>query len=143
MSIDCPRVIATTYLARVGLWHLPQLTALATCPLLLDDGRIIDKPGFDAASGILFAPQGIEFPSVPEHPTREHATEALDLLMYPFRDYPFVDDASKSVLRALLLSTVSRFAYPFVPCHAFDATGAGTGKSKLFDCASILQTGCE
>jgi len=65
------------------------------------------------------------------------------LLMHPFRDYPFVDDASKSVLRALLLATVSRFAYPFVPCHAFDATGAGTGKSKLFDCASILLTGRE
>ena len=143
MSIDCPHVIATTYLARVGLWQVPQLTALATCPLLLADGRILDKPGFDAASGILFAAQGIEFPPVPERPTREHAAEALDLLMHPFRDYPFVDDASKSVRRALLLSTVSRFAYPFVPCHAFDATGAGTGKSKLFDCASILQTGRE
>jgi hypothetical protein len=143
VSIDCPRVIAVTYLARVGLWHVPRLTALATCPLLLADGRILDKPGFDAASGILFAAQGIKFPPVPERPTREHAAEALDLLMHPFRDYPFVDDASKSVLCALLLSTVSRFAYPFVPCHAFGATGAGTGKSKLFDCASILQTGRE
>jgi len=143
VSIDCPHVIAMTYLARVGLWQVPRLTALATCPLLLDDGRILDKPGFNAASGILFATPGIKFPSVPERPTREHAAEALVSLMHPFRDYPFVDDASKSVLRALLLSTVSRFAYPFVPCHAFDATGAGTGKSKLFDCASILQSGRE
>ena len=143
VPIDSPRVIATTFLARVGLWRVPQLKALATCPLLLADGRILDRPGFDAASGILFDAQRIQFPSVPQRPTRADAAESLNLLMHPFRDYPFVDDASKSVLRSLLLSAVSRFAYPFVPCHAFDATGAGTGKSKLFDCASILLTGRE
>jgi hypothetical protein len=142
-SVDCPRNLSATYLARTGLWRLPQLTALATCPVLLADGRIIDQPGFDAASGILFDPQRIEFPSTPERPTREQAAEALAFLMHPFRDFPFVDDASKSVLRSLLLSTVSRHAFPFVPCHGFDATSAGTGKSKLFDCASILLTGRE
>jgi hypothetical protein len=143
VSIDCPRVIALTYLARVGLWRAPQLKMLTTCPLLLADGRILDKPGFDPASGILFDPQGVEFEPVPDLPTKHGAHNALALLMEPFRDYPFVDDPSKSVLRSLLLSTVSRLAYPYVPCHAFDATGAGTGKSKLFDCASILQTGRE
>jgi hypothetical protein len=143
VSIDCPPVIARTYLARVGLWRVPQLKALTSCPLLLGDGRILSQPGFDATSGILFYDQGIAFPSVPERPTREHALEAMAFLLYPFRDYPFVDDASVSVLRSLLLSTVSRFASPFVPVHAFDATSAGTGKSKLFDCASILQTGRE
>jgi hypothetical protein len=143
VSIDCPRGIATTYLARAGLWRVPQLTALATCPLLLADGRILARPEFDAASGILFDAQGVTFPAVPERPNRAEAAAALKLLMHPFRDYPFVDDASKSVLVSLLLSAVSRFAYPFVPCHAFDATGAGTGKSKLFDCASILLTGRE
>jgi putative DNA primase/helicase len=63
--------------------------------------------------------------------------------MTPFRDFPFIDEASKSVLRSLLLSSVSRFAFPFVPCHGFDAPAIGTGKSKLFDCASILLTGRE
>jgi hypothetical protein len=143
VSIDCPPVIAKTYLARVGLWRVPQLKALASCPLLLGNGRILSKPGFDAASGILFYDQGVEFPSVPERPTREQAGEALAFLTHPFRDYPFVDDASKSVLRSLLLSTVSRFAFPFAPCHGFDAASAGTGKSKLFDCASIMLTGRE
>ena len=143
VPIDCPRVIATTYLARVGLWRVPQLKALATCPLLLADGRILDRPGFDEASGILFDAQRTSFPSVPRRPTRGHAAEALEFLMAPFAEYPFVDEPSKSVLRSLLLSSVSRYAYPFVPCHGFDATGAGTGKSKLFDCASIILTGRE
>jgi putative DNA primase/helicase len=143
VSIDCPRNFAATYLARVGLWRLPQLRALSTCPLLLADGRILLKAGFDAASGVLFDAQGVQFPPVPARPTRDEAAVALETLMHPFRDFPFVDDASKSVLRSLLLTTVSRYAYPFAPCHAFDAPAAGTGKSKLFNCASILMTGRE
>jgi hypothetical protein len=141
--VDCPVSIAGAYLERVGLWRLRQLAALTTCPLLLADGRILDKPGFDSESGILFDPQGVDFPPVPPHPTKKGAAEALDFLMKPFQDFPFVDGASKSVLRSLLLSAVSRFAYPFVPCHAFDAPAAGTGKSKLFNCAAILLTGRE
>jgi putative DNA primase/helicase len=31
----------------------------------------------------------------------------------------------------------------FVPCHAFDAPAAGSGKSKLVDCCSIVLTGRE
>ena len=142
-SIDCPRTVAVAYLERIGLWHLPQLSALTTCPLLLPDDRILDKPGFDEATGILFDAQGISFPSVKHAPTKDQALRALDFLMAPFRDFPFVDEASKSVLRSLLLSSVSRFAFPFVPCHGFDAPAIGTGKSKLFDCASILLTARE
>jgi len=143
VSVDCPRNVAVAYLERIGLWRLRQLSALTTCPLLLPDGRILDKPGFDEASGILFDAQGIGFPSVAASPTKAEALQELDFLMMPFRDFPFVDEASKSVLRSLLLSSVSRFAFPFVPCHGFDAPAIGTGKSKLFDCASILLTGRE
>jgi putative DNA primase/helicase len=143
VSVDCPHSIAVAYLERIGLWRLPQLSALTTCPLLLPDGRILDKPGFDAASGILFDAQGVGFPSVAASPTKAEAKQALDFLMTPFCDFPFVGEASASVLRSLLLSSVSRFAFPFAPCHGFDAPAMGTGKSKLFDCASILLTGRE
>jgi hypothetical protein len=43
VSVDCPRNVAVAYLERIGLWRLPQLSALTTCPLLLPDGRILDK----------------------------------------------------------------------------------------------------
>jgi hypothetical protein len=143
VATNCPRNVAIAYLERIGLWHLPQITALVSCPLLLAGGRILDKPGFDDATGILFDPQGVSFPPVPEFPTETGAHQALDTLLYPFRDFPFVDEPSKSVLLSLLLSSVSRHAFPFVPCHGFDAPAIGTGKSKIFDCASILLTGRE
>ena len=140
---DCPANLASMYLERIGLWRLCKITALATCPLLLADGRILDQPGFDKATGIYFDPQGVTFPSVPARPTKDEARAALDMLMSPCREFPFVNEESRSVLRSLLLSSVSRFAYRFVPLHAFDAPAIGTGKSKLFDCASIMLTGRE
>lgn len=120
-----------------------QLAALTTCPLLLPDGRVIETPGFDDDSGILFDPQGVVFPPVPARPTREMAVIALDVLKWPFADFPFVDQAAWSVLWSALLSSTARMALPFVPCHAFDAPAAGTGKSKLVNCCSILVTGRE
>ena len=142
-SIDCPREVAAAYLERIGLWRLPQLAGLTTCPLLRPDGSILDRPGFDAATGMLFAPQGVDFPAVAAWPTRNAALAALELLKAPFTEFPFVDDASRAVLLSALLSAVTRLAVPHVPCHAFDAPAAGTGKSKLVDCVAILLTGRE
>jgi hypothetical protein len=142
-SIDCPREVAAAYLERIGLWRLPQLAALTTCPLLRADGTILDRPGFDAATGVLFAPQGVEFPAVAAWPTRNAAVAALEFLKAPFTEFPFVDNASRAVFLSALLSAVTRLAVPHVPCHAFDAPAAGTGKSKLVDCVAVLLTGRE
>jgi putative DNA primase/helicase len=142
-SVNCPHDLAVTYLERVGSWQLPQLSALTTCPLLLADGRILDRPGFDPASGVLFDPQGVEFPPIPAAPSHAEAKAAFARLAAPFAEFPFVDECSKSVLWSALLSAVARLALPFVPCHGFDAPAAGTGKSKLVDCVSIVLTGRE
>jgi hypothetical protein len=143
VSIDCPHAVAATFLERIGLWRLRQLTALTTCPLLLPDGNILERPGFHEPSGILYDSQGVRFPPVPREPTKDEARAALARLMAPFREFPFVDDKSRSVLSSALLSGPARYAVPFVPCHAFDATAAGTGKSKLANCVAILMTGRE
>ncbi len=143
VPIDCPRAVAEAYLQRCGLWRLPQLSALTTCPLLLPGGRILEQPGFDAESGVLFDPQGVAFPPVPAAPSADEGRDALDRLLAPFRDFPFVDAIARGVLVSALLSSVARMAMPFVPCHAFDAPAAGTGKSKLVECCSVLLTGRE
>jgi hypothetical protein len=140
---DCPEAVAATYLERVGLWRLPKLTALASCPLLLHDGRIVDRPGFDAPSGILFDPQRVQFPPVPAKPAQDDARLALADIKALFREFPFVDDRAQSVLLSALLTRVSRLAYDFAPLHGFDAPVAGTGKSKLVDCCAILVNGHE
>jgi hypothetical protein len=143
VPIDCPEAVGKTYLERIGLWRLPKLRALTSCPLLLRDGRIVEQPGFDAPSGILFDPQGIEFPPVPEKPSQDDARLALEDLKALFREFPFVDDRARSVLLSALLTSISRLAYDFAPLHGFDAPVAGTGKSKLVNCCSILISGHE
>jgi putative DNA primase/helicase len=116
---------------------------LTCCPLMLSDGRIIDRPGFDAASGILFNPQGADFPPIPNEPSQDEAIKARDHLRALFSELPFVDDTSKAVLLSALLTATSRPAYSCAPLFAFDAPAAGTGKSKLVDCCSILANGYE
>jgi hypothetical protein len=98
LSIDCPHAVAEAYLQRIGLWQLPQLSALTTCPLLLPDGRILERPGYDADSGVLFDPQGVVFPAVPTAPSPEEGRAALDQLLSPFAEFPFVDDKARAVL---------------------------------------------
>jgi hypothetical protein len=111
--------------------------------LLLADGRIVEWPGYDAASGILFDPQETAFPPVPSKPSLDDARRALDDLKSLFAEFPFVDGAACSVLLSALLTSVSRLAYDFAPLHGFDAPVAGTGKSKLVDCCSLLVSGHE
>jgi len=142
-ATDCPEAVAKAYLERVGVWRLPKLAMITCCPLLLSDGRILDRPGFDAASGILFDPQGVVFPPVPPHPTADQARQSLDLLKALFAEFPFVDAASRSVMWSALLSSVARPAFDFVPLHGFDAPVAGTGKSKLVDRCAVLVRGHE
>jgi putative DNA primase/helicase len=53
-SVDCPKALAEIYLSRQGRWTLPALIAIATAPVLLPDGRIVERRGYDAATGVFF-----------------------------------------------------------------------------------------
>ena len=68
---------------------------------------------------------------------------ALAELKLLISEFPFVDAASRSVALSGMLTAVSRLAVSFAPMHAFDAPSAGTGKSKLVDCCSLIATGHE
>jgi putative DNA primase/helicase len=109
----------------------------------LADGRILDRPGYDPETGILFDPQGTAFPPVPPFPTQYGARQAFEVLTALFKEFPLVDEPSKSVLWSALLSGLARPAVSFVPAHAFTAPSDGTGKSKLIDCVGVLLTGRE
>jgi hypothetical protein len=51
---DCPRNVAEAYLQREGQWRLPVLTRVISAPTLRPDGSILDTPGYDPATGLLF-----------------------------------------------------------------------------------------
>ena len=51
VSIDCPETVAKTYLERIGLWRVPQLSGVTTCPVPRPDAvsstsrDLITQPG--------------------------------------------------------------------------------------------------
>jgi len=140
ISTDCSQRLAETYLAREGQWRLPVLTGIINCPTLRDDGSILDQPGYDAQTGLLFDPQGERFPLLPREPDRATAQRALGFLRDLIGSFPFVTPADRSVALSAILTTLIRRSLPTAPLHGFNAPTAGTGKSMLVDLASIIAT---
>jgi putative DNA primase/helicase len=139
--VDCPRAIVDAYSARAGDWKLRPLLGVVTAPVLRPDGTVLDQPGYDQSTHLIFEPNGVTFPRVPEAPTRAHAERALVLLKDPIRDFPFVEDQDRAVALSAILTAVVRRALPVAPMHAFTAPTAGTGKSLIVDIASMIATG--
>jgi hypothetical protein len=139
--IDPPPGVASQYMGRAGSWTVPVLVAVTQTPTLRPDGSILQLPGYDAATGLLFEPGDVAFDKVPEHPSRDQALAALELLESPFREVAFADDASKSVVIAAILTALVRRVLPTAPLFALDAPTAGTGKSLIAETIGIIATG--
>ncbi len=144
-----PRSIASDYAARPERMNLRILRGVAEHPCLRADGTVVAVEGYDEASGMLLDFGGTEFPAIPEHPTKEQALAALELLKEPLRDFPFVPDeegkepsASRSVaLSAILSPFVCRPMRIPCPLHAASAPERSTGKTLLLDTAARIVTG--
>ncbi|HXG90536.1 MAG TPA: bifunctional DNA primase/polymerase [Vicinamibacterales bacterium] len=139
---DPPAIYARTLLGR-SEWKFPVLRNVVTTPTLDRDGRIIATPGFDKQSGLLLDFEPDAFPPVPEYPTQDDAREALNLLAYPLRGFPFEDDAAKSVALSAMLTALVRSSLRSSPLHGFDAPTAGTGKTLLTEAVGLIATGCK
>lgn len=140
LSTDCPHRIAETFLAREGQWRLPVLTGIINCPTLRPDGSILDLPGYDPQTGLLFDPQDVRFPALPRDPDQATALRALGFLKDLISTFPFVTDADRSVALSGILTALIRRSLPTAPLHGFNAPTAGTGKSMLVDLASQIAT---
>jgi len=127
----------------LGSWTiLRPLDAIARAPFLRQDGSICDAAGYDAQSRVLYVPS-IEFPPIPEHPTREDALDALARLREPFNEFPWKEAASESAFVSHILAEASRLAVERCPMYFYDAPMAGTGKSTLQEMAARIVHGTE
>ena len=140
VATDCPLKYAETYIARPTS-RLPVLRAVINHPTLRQDGSILDRPGYDEATGLLYDPVDKRFPQVPASPTKEDAAAARDVLMEPLRAFPYVGPADRAVALSGMLTAVIRAVLPTAPLHAFTAPTAGSGKSLHADIYSCLVTG--
>ena len=72
-----------------GLWPgIPIIEAISEVPLLRADGTILDEPGFDLSTGILFLPK-TNSPPVPPSPTAADIGQAVFDLNEVVCDFPF------------------------------------------------------
>jgi hypothetical protein len=127
----------------------PLLKAVVTTPVVFIDGRVLQTPGYDAASRLYYAPLGVDFPKIPERPSKDDALGALDDLKQPLREYPFKvreDETgdlniARSVALSYFITIIDRAAFSVVPGHSVSGNNPGVGKGKLIAIGSILATG--
>lgn len=125
-----------------GEWPgIRPLTGITEVPILRPDGTVLQTPGYDPATGILFCPYGPTDP-VPDHPDKADAEAARDLLLDLVCDFPFAGEIDKAGWLALVLTVLARQAFDGpAPLFLIDANTRGSGKGKLADVAGKITTG--
>ncbi|KZZ10599.1 hypothetical protein A3749_10810 [Oleiphilus sp. HI0078] len=119
---------------------LKPLEAVVTAPTITLAGQLVNKLGYHASSR-LFLDTAEDLPNIPDSPNSSQVLQAFDVLMKPFKDFPFASNLDKSVLLSGLLSACVRPVLPACPAHAYDAPVQGSGKTLLAECNAILATG--
>jgi len=138
---DAPLPVARAILAKHGERGFKKLVAVVTATTLRADGSVLDVPGHDVESGLLYFIDEPKPPKVPVNPTPADALAALKFLWRPFAKFPLEDDVGRGVVLHGLLTAAVRAALPTAPGIALDAPAAGTGKTLLARCIGILATG--
>lgn len=149
--IGCPKWAAHQYMARIGEWRLPVMRGVIEAPTLRRDGTLLDRPGYDKASGLWLDTGGVTFDSVPDNPSMSDAKDALEEFKAAIAQFPFVPDedganysapsSSRSVALSAMLTGLIRRSLSTAPLHGFTAPTMATGKTLLADCAGILAIG--
>jgi len=104
---------------------------VAEVPVLLPNGDIISRDGYDEATGILYRPK-LKIPEIPERPTQADAAAAAARILDVVCDVPFEDGARRSAFFASLLTPIARWAFAGqTPFFLFDANQAGSGKGLM------------
>lgn len=138
---DLPPRHVKAFMSVASELPIPRLTAVVNAPFARAEGSIVDTPGYDAASEVLYLSPSCSPPTVRRELGVLEAQEALKKLWYPFSEFPLVSDLDSGALLAAILSTVLRQSVGIAPGYLFKAPTAGVGKTKLAESVGALQTG--
>ena len=119
------------------------LAGIIESPTIRADGSILQTPGWDEATGLIYRPNA-KYPLVPDSPTIEDARQAASRLMEIVCDFPFVADSDSSSWLAMPLTLIGREAIDgCVPMFGVDANNRGSGKGKATSAAWLIPYGRE
>jgi hypothetical protein len=125
-----------------GRWAgVRPLEAIIEYPVLRPDGAILLAPGYDAVTGLIYAPSGPVNP-VPDRPAAADVRAAVAALEEAVCDFPFEADAHKAAWVAGLLTPLGRFAFAGpAPLFLADANVRAAGKTLLMEAIGYTVTG--
>ncbi len=132
--------LASVVLSRTA-HPFPILRGIINTPTLRHDGSVLDAAGHDEPTGLYYNPRGADFGIIPPAPAQDEARAALDKLRKPIAEFPFVDEPSRSVALALMLTGLVRPSLPSSPLFGMTAPAPRTGKSLLVDIATVIAHG--
>lgn len=113
---------------------LPEIKRRVEVPFMMADGSVVSDLGYHEDSGIYLLPRigdFIEVPPVPAVVTDEHVERARQILEDVTEGFIFKDQASKSNLIAMTLTSPLRELFrsnPMVPLLTSTAPQSGSGK---------------
>lgn len=127
-----------------GEWKgVRRLEGVVQTPVLRGDGTILDTPGYDGQTGLLYEPNA-DFPPVKPCPTREDAEHAMRQLLEVVAEFPFEQPKHRGAYLSLMLTPFARYAFHGpVPLGVIDGTVPGVGKGLLAQVIGILVDGIE
>lgn len=133
-----PREVATRLAsAPEHLEQLRPLRGVTRTPFVRPDWSICSRPGYDAATGVLYVPRGggIE---IPERVTRGDVDDAVALLSLMLSDFPWKSPSDRAnFLAALIWPLIVHTHSDVSPALILNAHQPASGKTLL---AEILRT---
>ena len=137
----CPRPIVDAMRERAAWPGVRPLLGVVTAPTMRPDGSILDRPGYDEKTALIYEPAQA-YPAVPESPSEADVAAAYRTLLAPFRQFPVSTPADEAAIAALMLQIACRFAIPgCVPMTVVIAPEFGSGKTLLAQAAARAMTG--
>lgn len=119
--------------------NLRRISMVSHTPLVRADGTVLDTPGYDDVSRVLYLPErGLEMVPVPDTPTKVDRDAARDLLLGLLQDFPFISEHDRANYLGCFMLPLLRLVVP--PPYQMLIIGApqrGSGKSLL---AELIRT---
>jgi hypothetical protein len=131
-EVTPPREILSSVLAGKTWPGVPPLRGVIGAPVLRRDGTLLQRPGYDPATGLYLAAR-VALPEVPEEPSPEQVDKAREFLIGRFlRDFPWSSAADRANYIALLATPILRhYTRSLTPFAVIDATMPASGKTIL------------
>jgi hypothetical protein len=123
--------------------NLRPIEAVSHTPVVRRDGSILDTPGYDAETRLLYLPDpDLVIPPVPERPSADEVAGARELVLRLVEGFPWVSDHDRANYLGYLLLPLLRPMYP--PPYRLLILGAhqpGSGKSLLAKVLRLIHGG--